>query len=53
MKVEFFKDDNGNIWFYYASNIQTRSRYKSHPSNATIGVNVDVAKSKGIDAEDR
>ena len=24
MKAEFFKDENGNIWFYYASNIQMR-----------------------------
>lgn len=29
MKAEFLKDDNGNIWFYYASGIQTRARYKS------------------------
>jgi len=21
MKAEFLKDENGNIWFYYASNI--------------------------------
>jgi len=25
MKVEFLKDENGNIWFFFASNIQVRS----------------------------
>ena len=28
MKAEFLKDDNGSIWFYYATGIQTRSRIK-------------------------
>lgn len=25
MKAEFLKDENSNIWFFYASNIQVRS----------------------------
>jgi hypothetical protein len=31
MKAEFLKDENGNIWFTYASNIQMRSRIKGAP----------------------
>ena len=30
MKAEFLKDENGNIWFYYATNIQGRSRIKKN-----------------------
>lgn len=41
MKAEFLKDDNGNIWFFYASNIQTRSRIKSSPEN---GMNIESMK---------
>ena len=29
MKAEFLKDENGNIWFYYATGIQTRARYQA------------------------
>lgn len=25
MKAEFLKDENGNIWFFFASNIQIRT----------------------------
>jgi hypothetical protein len=28
MKAEFLKDDNGNIWFYYVTGLQTRSRLR-------------------------
>ena len=31
MKAEFLKDENGNIWFTYASEIQMRSRIKGAP----------------------
>jgi len=33
MKAEFLKDENGNIWFYYATNIQGRSRNKKGSSD--------------------
>lgn len=26
MKAEFLKDENSNIWFFFASNIQVRSK---------------------------
>lgn len=26
MKAEFLKDENSNIWFFYASNINIRSK---------------------------
>ena len=52
MKAEFFKDDNGNIWFYYASCIQIRSRLsKNGPQVITIGI--DPAKAKALEAEEK
>lgn len=30
MKAEFMKDENGNIWFYYASDIQVRPSKAKH-----------------------
>ena len=39
MKAEFLKDENGNIWFFYATNIQVRSRVKnSAAAAASIGM---------------
>jgi hypothetical protein len=36
MKAEFLKDDNGNIWFFYASNIQVRPRYRGAAAAAQM-----------------
>lgn len=48
MKAEFLKDENGNIWFYYASNIQIRSRLsKNSPQVVTVGL--DPAKAKALE----
>lgn len=46
MKAEFLKDDNGNIWFFYASNIQARSRFKNAAMNQQMGGNSLAQESK-------
>lgn len=48
MKAEFLKDDNGNIWFYYAKCIQTRSRLRGQHVNT-----IEQIKLKTGDAEDK
>jgi hypothetical protein len=40
MKTVFLKDENGNIWFFYATNIHSRS------SKNRIGPNYDVRSVK-------
>lgn len=50
MKAEFLKDDNGNIWFFYATNIQVRSRIKKE---TTAGGALDIAKAKINEEEER
>ena len=49
MKAEFLKDDNGNIWFFYATGIQSRPRYKHTPPVVVA----DVGKTKVNDAEEK
>ena len=49
MKAQFLKDDNGNIWFFYATNIQTRSRVKNIPTSIAEAAEGSKAKAGDID----
>jgi len=55
MKAEFLKDDNGNIWFFYASNIQGRSRNKKGSSEMAQqnAMNIEAGKQKYNEEEER
>ena len=55
MKAEFLKDENGNIWFYYASNIQGRSRNKKGSSEVAQqnAMNIEAGKQKVNEDEER
>ena len=55
MKAEFLKDENGNIWFYYAINIQGRSRNKKGSSDLAqqTAATIDAAKQKFNEEEER
>lgn len=56
MKAEFYKDEIGNIWFYYATNIQSRSRMKPPPvipGLQTATTAIDQAKQKAQEQEEK
>ena len=44
MKAEFLKDENGNIWLYYASGIQVRYRLSQNQQVTTNGLDPLKAK---------
>ena len=52
MKAEFLKDENGNIWFYYATGIQTRARYKAAAPTGIAEI-VSKAKTTNTKAEEK
>ena len=55
MKAEFLKDENGNIWFYYATGIQGRSRNKKGSSDVAQqnAAAIEAGKQKYNEEEER
>ena len=53
MKAEFLKDENGNIWFYYASGIQSRARYKAVVQPVGFAEAAGRAKAASSTAEEK
>jgi len=47
------KDDNGNIWFYYASGVQTRARYKAVVQPSGFAEVAGKAKAASTAAEEK
>ncbi len=47
MKAEFLKDENGNIWFFFATNIQIR------PSKNRMGLAYDIKVSQSQKAKEK